>query len=267
MTVASVPLRRERNLILGALLLLAAGAWAVVAWQGQAGPSVAAGAGTAVVLLGGMGFALFTAMWVAMMAAMMFPTAAPMTLMFARVQASRRASGRAYVRTAYFVGAYLAVWAAAGVVAFVAATAIGGVADRSPWLLTNGPRITGGLIVLAGLYQLSPLKAVCLRTCRSPMAFVVDHWHDGRGGSLLMGVQHAGYCLGCCWLLFVLLFPLGVMNLAVMGAITAVVFVEKSTPWGMRIAWVLGLALVAFGVLVAVEPASLPGGAMMTMSG
>ena len=208
-------------------------------------------------------FAFFIALWVAMMAAMMFPTAAPMTLMFARLQSSRRDAGRPYVPTAFFVSAYLALWGAAGALAFLSATLIGRLADQSPYLLTNGPRITGGIIILAGLYQLSPLKAVCLRTCRSPLSFILNHWRDGRRGSVVMGVQHASYCLGCCWLLFVLLFPLGIMNLAAMGVITALIFAEKSTPWGMRIASWLGVALVAFGIAVAVVPSSLPGGTMM----
>ena len=263
MATATVTLTRQRNFILGALLALAAGSWGILAWQSYSGPSPSTSGGTASVLTMGMDIPLFMAMWVAMMAAMMFPTAAPMTLMFARLQSSRRDAGRPYVPTAFFVSAYLALWGAAGALAFLSATLIGRLADQSPYLLTNGPRITGGIIILAGLYQLSPLKAVCLRTCRSPLSFILNHWRDGRRGSVVMGVQHASYCLGCCWLLFVLLFPLGIMNLAAMGVITALIFAEKSTPWGMRIASWLGVALVAFGIAVAVVPSSLPGGTMM----
>jgi predicted metal-binding membrane protein len=260
---ATVTLTRQRNFILGTLLALAAGSWGILAWQSYSGPSPSPGGGTASLLTMGMGIPLFMAMWVAMMAAMMFPTAAPMTLMFARLQSSRRTSGKPYVPTAFFVTSYLALWVAAGALAFLAATLIGRVADQSPWLLANGPRITGGIIILAGLYQLSPLKAVCLRTCRSPLSFILNHWRDGRRGSMVMGVQHAAYCLGCCWLLFVLLFPLGIMNLAAMGVITAFIFAEKSAPWGMRIANGLGVALVVFGIVVAVLPSSLPGGTVM----
>jgi predicted metal-binding membrane protein len=263
MATATVALTRQRNFILATLLALAAGSWGILAWQSYAGPSPSPSGGTASVLTMGMAIPLFMGMWVAMMAAMMFPTAAPMTLMFARLQSSRRDAGKPYVPTAFFVTSYLAVWGAAGVLAFFAATMIGRVADQSPWLLTNGPRITGGIIILAGLYQLSPLKAVCLRTCRSPVSFILNHWREGRRGSMVMGVQHAAYCLGCCWLLFVLLFPLGIMNLAAMGVITALIFAEKSTPWGMRIATWLGVGLVVFGIVVAVLPSSLPGGTMM----
>ena len=263
MATVTVALTRQRNLILATLLALAAGSWGILAWQSYAGPSPSPSGGTASVLTMGMAIPLFMGMWVAMMAAMMFPTAAPMTLMFARLQSSRRDAGTPYVPTAFFVTSYLALWVAAGALAFLAATLIGRLADQSPWLRTNGPRITGGIIILAGLYQLSPLKAVCLRTCRSPVSFILNHWRDGRRGSMVMGVQHAAYCLGCCWLLFVLLFPLGIMNLAAMGVITALIFAEKSTPWGMRIANWLGVGLVVFGIVVAVLPSSLPGGTMM----
>ena len=266
----AIPLKRERNVLLLTLLALAAGAWVIVVWQSMTGGGPASGASTASVLTMGMGIALFLAVWVAMMAAMMFPAAAPMILVYARLQSARRSTGRAYVPTAFFVGAYMLVWAAAGALAFAGALAVGALADRVPWLQANGPRLAGGVLILAGLYQLSPLKAVCLRHCRSPLAFVIDHWRDGRGGAVVMGLQHGAFCFGCCWLLFVLLFPLGVMNVAAMGALTVVVFVEKSTAFGMRIARLLGIVLVGYGIAVVVIPWLLPGaagGGTMGMSG
>src|SRR5690242_19564077 len=123
----------------------------------------------------GMGAALFMAMWVAMMAAMMFPTAAPKVLTFARVQAGRRSTGRAYVPTAFFVVSYLVVWAVGGALALAVALGVGALADHVPWLMANGARISGGLLIVAGLYQLCPLKAMCLRHCRTPLAFLLDH--------------------------------------------------------------------------------------------
>jgi len=257
--VATIGLRRERNVLLAALLSLAAGAWAVLVWQSYGGPNPPANAGSASMLTMGTGLALFIALWIAMMAAMMFPTAAPMILVFARMQSVRRNSDRSYVPTSVFVATYLLLWSAAGVLAFLAATGVGVLADRAEWLGSNGPRVAGAVIALAGLYQLTPLKAVCLRQCRSPFTFVLTHWREGRGGAVRMGLTHGLYCLGCCWLLFVLLFPLGIMNIAAMGAITAIIFIEKSTAWGLLIARGLGIALVAFGIAVTAFPWLLPG--------
>jgi len=264
---ASLTLNRQRNLILAVLLALATAAWGLVVWQAISGVGMSAGAGSASVLTTGMAIPLFLGMWIAMMAAMMFPTAAPMMLIFARVQAGRRSSGRPYVPTAFFTASYLLVWTAAGAAAFGAAYGIGTLADHVMWLHDDGPRIAGGTLILAGVYQLTPLKSVCLRHCRSPMAFVIDHWRDGRRGAVLMGLQHGGFCLGCCWLLFVLLFPLGVMNLAAMGVLTVLIFLEKTTPWGARIAQVLGIALIAYGVAVVSAPVLLPGAPGMTGPG
>lgn len=265
---AAIPLRRQRNLILGALLALAAGAWALVSWQAFAGPAPPAGANTASLLTSGMAVTLFMGMWVAMMVAMMFPAAAPMILIFSRLQTSRRVAERPYVPTAFFVSAYLLVWATAGVLAFLGAQLAGGLADRYPGLSQNGSRIAGVLLVLAGVYQLTPLKATCLRTCRSPMSFILNHWREGRLGSVRMGVQHGLFCLGCCWLLFLLLFPLGIMNIAAMAAVAVLVFAEKATPWGARLSIVLGGGLIAYGLVVVILPSLLPGTfpAMQSMS-
>lgn len=256
----AVPLKRERNVLLVTLLALAAGAWVIVVWQSLSGGGPASGTSTASALTMGMGIALFLAIWVAMMAAMMFPAAAPMILVYARLQSGRKSAGKPYVPTAFFVGSYLLVWAAAGALAFAGALGVGALADRVPWLHDNGPRLAGGVLILAGLYQLTPLKARCLRQCRTPLSFVINHWRDGRGGALVMGLQHGAFCFGCCWLLFVLLFPLGVMNLAAMGVLTVIIFAEKSTAFGMRIAQGLGVALVAYGIAVTMLPWLLPGG-------
>jgi len=260
---ATLTLRRERNLIVGVLIVLAAACWGMVAWQANAGGATTAATGTAAVLTMGMGIALFMAMWVSMMAAMMFPTAAPMILIYARVQSTRRAAGRAYGPTGFFTAAYLGVWAMAGGIAFAGALLIGALADHVAWLQENGSRISGGLVLAAGVYQLTPLKAVCLRHCRSPLSFVLNHWREGRGGALTMGLQHGLYCVGCCWLLFVLLFPLGIMNLAAMAILTVVIFLEKSTAWGNRLSLVFGVALIAYGLAVVAAPALLPGAPSM----
>jgi predicted metal-binding membrane protein len=206
----------------------------------------------------GMGPALFLAMWLAMMAAMMFPSAAPMVLLFAKVQSGRREAGRAAVPTTLFVGAYLLVWFAAGVLAYGLAIGAGTLADHSAALLGAAPRIGAALVVLGGCYQFSPLKRRCLAKCKAPMDFILGEWRDGKGGAVRMGVVHGAYCLGCCWMLFLLLLPLGVMNIAAMGVLTLLVFAEKVLPSGRRIAAIGGAALVAFGLAAIAVPHLLP---------
>jgi len=247
-------MRRERNVILALLLVLAAASWAVLLWQSTIMDNQAMGMG----LTMGMGAALFLAIWVVMMVAMMFPTAAPMILMFARVQRDKRRNGRAFVPTWVFVSAYLLLWTLFGVLAYVGAMWAETLAQQVPWLMMNAAHIGGGILVLAGLYQLSPLKRSCLAKCRTPLDFVLGSWRDGYIGSFRMGFEHGVYCLGCCWLLFVIFFPLGIMNVAAMAVVTVLIFAEKSLPLGQRIAQLAALALIAYGVLVVVVPGALP---------
>ncbi len=249
---SAYPLPRERNLILGALLVLAAAAWGMLIWQSAMMDDAAMG------LTMGMGAPLFVAIWVAMMVAMMFPTAAPMILMFDRIAAGKRERAQAFVPTWIFVAAYLVVWTLFGVLAYLLAVGAERLADRSMWLMAHATRIGGGVLILAGLYQLSPLKTTCLTKCRSPFSFVLNSWRDGYRGAFQMGLAHGAYCLGCCWLLFVILFPLGVMNVAAMALVTAVIFAEKVLPIGAWVVRVAAVVLVAYGVLVLIMPNALP---------
>ena len=250
-TTVSYPLIRERNLILASLLALAAGGWALLVWQ-------AAMTDGDMSLTMGLGAPLFIAIWVAMMVAMMFPTAAPMILTFARVHENKRLQGRPFVPTWVFVSSYLVVWTVFGVIAFGVAIGLEGLADRSGWVSDNAGRIGGGVIVLAGLYQLSPLKRACLTKCRTPLSFILGSWRDGHWGSFRMGLEHGTYCLGCCWLLFVILFPLGMMNVGAMALITLLIFAEKSTPVGRQTGAFAALALITYGALVVFVPGLLP---------
>jgi len=247
----SYPLPRERNLILGSLLVLAAAAWGLLIWQ-------AAVMDDEMSLTMGMGAPLWIALWVAMIVAIMFPTAAPMIMMFARIHTKRAERGQTFVPTWIFASSYLVVWALAGVIAYGAAVAGDALAGESMWVMDNGPRIGGGLLIAAGVYQLSPLKYVCLNKCRSPMSFILHSWRDGYGGSLRMGLEHGVYCLGCCWLLFLILFPLGMMNIAVLALITLLIFAEKSTPIGRQVALLAAIALVVYGAVVMFVPDALP---------
>jgi predicted metal-binding membrane protein len=190
------------------------------------------------------GAVLFVALWTVMMAAMMLPAAAPMIVIFASAQARR--ARQAAVPTWIFTVGYLAVWAVAGLLVYALvqigseiATALTS-ADRARW----APVALGATLLAAGVYQFTPLKRVCLTHCRSPLAFVAQHWRDGRLGVLRMGLRHGGYCLGCCWALFAVMVAAGVMSLAWMLLLTLLVFVEKVLPQGRRAAPAIGVALI-----------------------
>ena len=252
-TTASYPMQGQRNLILASLLVLAAAAWLLLAWQ-----SLADDGEMAMGLTMGMAAPLFMAMWVAMMVAMMFPASAPMILMFARVHAGKRERGQPFVPTWVFVTSYMVIWTLTGAVAYGVAVGSEELAKQWLWLMDNAARIGGGVLVLAGVYQLSPLKRSCLSKCRTPLDFILGSWRDGYVGSFRMGLEHGAYCLGCCWLLFVILFPLGVMNVGAMVAITLLIFAEKSLSRGGQIAQAAAVALVTYGALVVFVPDALP---------
>jgi len=114
------------------------------------------------------------------------------------------------------------------------------------------------MLIFAGVYQLTPLKSVCLSKCQSPVSFIMTSWRDGAGGAWRMGVKHGLFCLGCCWPLFVILFPLGMMNLWAMAVLTVVIVAERTRAWGTRIAWAASAALMMYGVAVLVYPPLLP---------
>jgi predicted metal-binding membrane protein len=181
-----------------------------------------------------------------------------MILMFDRIAAGKRERGQAFVPTWVFVAAYLVIWTLFGVLAYLLALGTERLADRSMWLMAHATRIGGVVLIVAGLYQLSPLKATCLTKCRSPFQYVLTSWRDGYGGAFRMGLEHGVYCLGCCWLLFVILFPLGMMNIAILALVTLLIFAEKALPVGRRISQVAAVALVAYGVLVFIMPGALP---------
>lgn len=247
-------LQRERYLILGLLLALAAIAWGLLVWQSNMMSNADMG------LTMSMSALLFIAIWIVMMVAMMFPTAAPMILMFNKIYASKRQGKQAFVPTWVFVSAYLLVWSLCGVVAYPLAVGVEKLAAQSMWLMEHAAQLGGVVLLLAGLYQLSPFKNICLSKCRTPLQFILSSWHDGYRGAFRMGLEHGAFCLGCCWLLFVILFPLGIMNLAIMALVTALIFAEKALPSGRQISKLAGAALIAYGVLVMFLPAALPMG-------
>lgn len=184
-------------------------------------------------------------MWAVMMAAMMLPAALPMVLAF--VALCRRNGETA--RSHSFVVAYLLVWFAFS----MAATGLQWVLQAAGWvnpmIVSTSAVLTGVLLLVAGAYQFSPLKHVCLANCRTPMGFLIGEWRGGASGAFVMGLRHGLFCMGCCWALMVLLFVGGVMNLAWIAALSIAVAIEKLMPQGQRLAALLGLGLIAAGVL------------------
>ena len=203
-------------------------------------------------------FPWFLGLWVTMMAAMMLPSALPMVLLFARVSQGKRERGGFAPPTTLFAASYLAVWAAYGVGAFALYRGIHAAGFGFLAWGRGGPYVAGTAVAASGLYELTPLKRACLRHCRGPMHFVLGGWRDGVRGAVRMGAEHGTYCVGCCWGLMVILFALGVMSLAWMGIVTALVFAQKVLPGGERAQPLFAGALVALGVWMALDPGSVP---------
>jgi len=190
---------------------------------------------------------LMFVMWWVMMAGMMLPGVAPMVLTFATINRRKRARGQPYVPTAVFAAGYLLALGGFSLLATIAQWWLEQAALLSPMMRTGTPLLGGLLFVAAGVYQFTPLKRACLRHCRSPFAFIVNHWRDGTRGALVMGLGHGLYCLGCCWVVMALLFVGGVMNLLWVAALTAFVLLEKLLPGGERVARAGGALMLAFG--------------------
>jgi predicted metal-binding membrane protein len=200
------------------LAALAVGCWAVLLWMGNEMPT---------------GFGLWIGAWTAMMAAMMLPSATPLVVVY---------GGRAKPLDAILVMAgYLLVWAAVGLAAY------------EVHMRVMDPRdgIVAGVLIAAGAYQFTPLKEACLSRCRNPADFLVTHWHRGRLGALRIGVEHGAYCVGCCWMLTVVLVLVGAMALGWVALIALAVAAEKLLPQGQAIARVIGVALITGGTVVA----------------
>ena len=193
-------------------------------------------------------FALNMAIWWAMMPGMMLPSAAPMILTFAAINRQKRRRGQPFATTMVFTSGYLIAWGLFGVFATFADWGLERAALIAPTTGRLAPVLGGIVVMTAGIYQLTPLKLVCLTHCRSPFDFVLNHWRDGTAGAMRMGVEHGLYCLGCCWFLMALLFAAGIMSVLWMAAITVFVFVEKLFPAGQWIARASGVAMLGLGI-------------------
>jgi predicted metal-binding membrane protein len=228
------------------LLVLAVLAWWFTVDQMR---GMDAGPGT------GLGtLAWFLGIWLVMMAAMMFPSIAPTVALYSTMTKKRNPAA-----PLVFVAGYLLMWTAAGLLAFaVSELGLRHFGDVLSWDRA-GRWVAGGILAIAAVYELTPLKTVCLRHCRSPLGFLLGSWRDGLPGALRMGAKHGAWCVGCCWALMASLFALGVMSIAWMAFVAALIAVEKTLPWGRLVTYGTAAALLTLGILIVVVPDAIPG--------
>jgi predicted metal-binding membrane protein len=246
------PVDRTGVGLVAALIALAGLGW-MITDERMAGMDVGPGSDP-----GALGF--FLTVWVVGMAAMMLPSVWPMVAVYARLQVRRRELARpaAAVRTVMFVVGYLLAWSGFGLLGWAVYQAARGAGDALAWDHA-GRWLTSGVVLVAAVYELTPAKYACLRRCRSPLSFLLGAWRDGAAGALRMGVEHGAWCIGCCWALMTALFVIGVMSVAWMAFVAALIATEKLLPWRRAaVATVTGL-LVALAVGIAFAPERVPG--------
>jgi predicted metal-binding membrane protein len=205
----------------------------------------------------GRGLAGFMLLWLGMMAAMMLPSVAPVGSLYLRNVRSGSSGARRALRVGGLILGYLGAWTAFGVIAFAAAWAAGRVAVEAP---AAAGWVGAAALAAAGAYQLTPLKDRCLSHCRSPLGFLLHFGgYSGRFRDVRVGLYHGGYCVGCCWALFVVLIAVGVMNLAWMAGLAAVIFLEKTWRFGKTLGVAFGVALLVLALFVPSHPELVPG--------
>ncbi len=202
--------------------------------------------------LGALGW--FLGVWAVMMAAMMLPSMAPTAALYARM--TRRGG---LDQPLLFALSYLLVWGAAGLLAYGAFELGRSLFGGSLAWHAGGRWVAGGVLAMTAVYELAPLKNMCLAHCRSPLGFLLGHWRDGRRGALEMGARHAVWCLGCCGGLMVALFALGVMSLTWMALVAVLITLEKLVPWRRTVTWGTAALLLVLAVAVLAVPHDVPG--------
>ncbi|RUW58886.1 DUF2182 domain-containing protein [Mesorhizobium sp. M7A.F.Ca.US.008.03.1.1] len=283
-TALEAVLRRDRVVVMAALVVIAVLAWAYVLWlaadmvmpgsplpdsgggdmagmdmsnmdgsnTGMAGIDMGAAVAPGFRAWALADFAFTFTMWAVMMVGMMTPSVAPMLLLYAGVGRKARADGRPIASTGWFFAGYLAVWVVFSLLATGAQWLLARLALLDPSMAT-GSAILGGLVLIAaGLYQWTPMKGVCLRQCQAPIAFLAGHggFRSAPLGALRLGMDHGAYCLGCCWALMALLFVGGVMNVLWIAGIAILVLLEKTVPTGQLIPRVSGALMAAIGTWI-----------------
>ena len=240
-------LRHDRVFMASALLIVVVLCWAYLLSGARVMTGVADGMGMAPVAWTQAHALMMFVMWAIMMVAMMLPGAAPMLLLFSSVARARHSPLRRMLLSGTFALGYVAVWSAFSVAAVVLQYTLERAALLSPMMQTTSTLMAGAVLVAAGVYQWTPLKQACLRHCRSPLEFVLMHWREGLDGVFLMGLRHGAYCLGCCWMLMLLLFVGGVMSLAWIAGLALLVLAEKLLPAGTWVGRATGAVLVLWG--------------------
>ncbi len=239
-------LGRDRRIVIGGLLAAIALSWGYLL-TGASMPLPAPATWTPTY------FALMLVMWWLMMAAMMLPSAAPTILLFAALSRKSVECGNPAVSAGIFAAAYVIVWGGFGLLATFAQLQLDGLALLSPTMKSASVPLGAALLIAAGVYQMTPLKYACLRHCRTPINFFARRWRRGAKGALLMGLEHGGFCLGCCWVMMGLLFYAGVMNLLWVAGLALYVLLEKLAPAGQGISRFAGVVLILWGVAVLVN--------------
>ncbi len=194
-------------------------------------------------------FILLFLMWVIMMIAMMTPSVAPLILIFAKVNRQRREEERPFVRTTYLIAGYFLVWAAFSLAATILQWSLQQIALLTPEMKTTNKILGSTILIATGIFQFTPLKQSCLKYCSTPLGFILNNWREGKKGALMMGIRNGFYCVGCCWMLMVLLFVAGIMNLLWVALIASFVLVEKILPGTKWIPFVAGFSLIVYGCL------------------
>lgn len=241
-------MRRDRLVVASSLVGVTALAWLYL-WHQAATMDSETGMAMTMPSMGPGAFVLTFAMWVVMMAGMMLPSAAPTILMYGAMVRKRGEGDRVLPAAWIFVAGYLLMWTGFSLGATLLQAALERAALLDDMMTSASRGMNGAVLLAAGVYQWTPLKDACLGKCRNPIQFFMTHWRPGAAGALRMGVANGAYCVGCCWVLMLLLFAVGVMNLAWVAIITAFVFIEKLLPAGRLTSRLSGSGLIAVGLV------------------
>jgi predicted metal-binding membrane protein len=249
-TLPETIMRHDRVVLLVVLVVIPLAAWTWIAMMARDmyGPMQGASAWMMRAVWDWPRLLLLWTMWAVMMTAMMLPSAAPVILLYAAAARRTAAAHGVALRVYALTAGYVLIWALFSIAATALQRALAASRILTPMIEPATPVAAALVLAVAGVYQVTPLKRSCLRACRSPLGVIASSWRGGVAGAFRIGVHHGLYCLGCCWALMLILFAGGVMNLAVIIALTLWVAVEKIAPFGDRTATASGLALVALAV-------------------
>jgi predicted metal-binding membrane protein len=198
-------------------------------------------------------FVLLFIMWFVMMIAMMTPSVTPLVLIFTLINRRRQKRQNPFVRSSYLLSGYFVVWAAFSLFATLLQWLLQQFSLLNPEMITTSKILGGIILILAGVFQFTSLKYSCLHYCRTPVSFIHQYWKEGKSGALRMGIQNGIYCLGCCWILMILLFVSGIMNILWIAIISFFVLIEKVLSSAKVISSIAGISLIAYGIIVLMQ--------------